>query len=215
MLSGSAQLLIGRGLTESLAGRFEIAYVPHWGYSEMKRVFGWSLEQYIHYGAYSAAAPLVAQPTRWKRYIRDSLIETTIAGRTLDQARKDRTFWGRLVESAVGAHLVNAASEGWCKVFYWRNRNREVGFVVRAGRTVTAIEVKSGRTRRTLPGIAALAAAFKPNRVTIGRWRRDTVGRIPVPPRGALGCVKRTPYRDLRASLPPRRVCRNSCASPA
>ena len=67
----------------------------------------------------------------------------------------------------MGAHLVNAASEGLCEVFYWRNRNREVDFVVRAGRRVTAIEVKSGRARRNLPGIAAFVTAFKPDRTLL------------------------------------------------
>ena len=77
------------------------------------------------------------------------------------------------LSSPEGPHVpgapgrVRGASEGGCEVFYWRNRNREVDFVVRAGRTVTAIEVESGRTRRTLPGIAALTAAFKPNRVLL------------------------------------------------
>ena len=65
---------------------------------------------------------------------------------------------------AVGAHLANAAAGGSCEVFYWRNRNLEVDFVVRAGRSVTAIEVKSGRTRHMLPGMAAFADAFRPTR---------------------------------------------------
>ena len=257
ILSGSAPLLSGRNLTESLAGRFELLHLPHWSYSEMRTAFGWTLEQYLFYGAYPGAAPLVRQPARWARYVRDALIETTIArdvlllsrvdkptllrrlfelgcshsgqilsytkmlgrlqdagntttlahyldllagagmvsglqkyagaavrrrgsspklqvlntalmtagaGLTLAQARADREFWGRLVESAVGAHLANSAAGGACEVFYWRDRNREVDFVVRAGRAVTAIEVKSGRTPQTLPGMAAFADAFRPAR---------------------------------------------------
>ncbi|EQD49877.1 ATPase, partial [mine drainage metagenome] len=62
----------------------------------------------------------------------------------LREARKDREFWGRLTESAVGAHLVNAAAEGSCELFYWREDNQEVDFIVRAGRKITAMEVKSG-----------------------------------------------------------------------
>ena len=69
-----------------------------------------------------------------------------------------------MVESAVGAHLANAAAAGQCELFYWRERNREVDFVVRAGRRLTAIEVKSGRAGDTLPGMEAFAAAFKPQR---------------------------------------------------
>ena len=68
------------------------------------------------------------------------------------------------MESAVGAHLTNAAAGGLCEVFYWRDRNREVDFVVRAGRMLTAIEVKSGRASDSLPGIAAFIDAFKPKR---------------------------------------------------
>ena len=68
------------------------------------------------------------------------------------------------MESAVGAHLANAAAAGGCELFYWRERNREVDFVVRAGRRLTAIEVKSGRAAEALPGMAAFAAVFKPQR---------------------------------------------------
>jgi predicted AAA+ superfamily ATPase len=92
------------------------------------------------------------------------------SGLTLEEARADREFWGRLVESAVGAHLANAAAAGTCEVFYWRERNREVDFVVKAGRTLTAIEVKSGRAGEFLPGIAAFVEAFKPKRtLLVGR----------------------------------------------
>ena len=86
------------------------------------------------------------------------------SGLTLKEARADGAFWGRVVESAVGAHLANAAAADVCELFYWRDRNREVDFVVRVGRTVIAIEVKSGRAQETLPGMEAFAAAFKPKR---------------------------------------------------
>lgn len=86
------------------------------------------------------------------------------SGMTLAEARAEPAFWGRVVESAAGAHLANAAAAGECELFYWRDRNRDVDFVVRAGRTVTAIEVKSGRSRDTLPGMEAFSAAFKPKR---------------------------------------------------
>ena len=70
-------------------------------------------------------------------------------------------------ESAVGAHLANAAAAGDCELFYWRERNREVDFVVRAGRQLTAIEVKSGRAPQTHPGMAAFKSAFKPRRLLL------------------------------------------------
>ena len=90
------------------------------------------------------------------------------AGLAVDDARKDREFRGRLIESAVGAHLANAAARGVCELFYWRERNREVDFVVqRTGREVTAVEVKSGRTRRSLQGMAAFREAFRPARTLL------------------------------------------------
>ena len=254
---GSAPLLIQRGLTESLAGRFEVLRLPHWSFSEMREAFGWTLDEYIFYGAYPGAAPLAKQPERWRRYIRDALIETTIsrdvlllsrvdkpallrrlfelgcaysgqilsytkmtgqlhdagntttlahyldllsgAGmltglqkysgstvrrrasspklqvlntalmnaqseRTLAEAREDLALWGRLVESAVGAHLANAAMTGKIALYYWRERNREVDFVVRTGGNLIVIEVKSGPSQRTLPGMTAFDQAFGPAR---------------------------------------------------
>jgi hypothetical protein len=89
---------------------------------------------------------------------------TAPSGLSFDEARRDREFWGRLVESAVGAHLANAAAAGSGELFYWRDANREVDFVFRAGRRVAAIEVKSGRGAESLPGMEAFAAAFRPQR---------------------------------------------------
>ena len=68
------------------------------------------------------------------------------------------------MEAAVGAHLVNASAGGAYQVFYWRDRNREVDFVVQAGKCIVAIEVKDGHARHTLPGMAAFAQAFRPTR---------------------------------------------------
>ncbi len=90
VLLGSAPLLVGKGLTESLAGRFEILHLPHWSFSEMHKAFGWSIEQYIFYGAYPGAAPLIKQPARWSRYLMDSLIETTVARDVLLLSRVDK-----------------------------------------------------------------------------------------------------------------------------
>ncbi len=89
---------------------------------------------------------------------------TATSGYTLADARADREFWGRLVESAAGAHLANAAMAGECRLHYWREGNREVDFVVQSGRNLTAIEVKSGRAPMAHSGTAAFAQAFKPQR---------------------------------------------------
>jgi len=260
VLLGSAPLLIAQGLTESLAGRFETIAVSHWSLAEMRAAFGWSLDEFVFYGGYPGAAPLIAEPARWSRYILDSLIETALArdvllltrvdkpallrrlfeltcrysgqvlsytkmlgqlqdagntttlahylellagagmvcglpkyaggvarirgsspklqvlntalmtatgGYTLTEARADREFWGRLVESAVGAHLANGAMCGKCALHYWRERNHEVDFIVQAGRQLTAIEVKSGRAPQAHAGTAAFAQAFKPQRTLL------------------------------------------------
>lgn len=257
---GSAPLLVQQGLSESLAGRFELVHLPHWSYAEMRAAFGLSIEQYLFFGAYPGAAALIDEPARWRRYVLDALIETTIArdvllmtrvdkpallrrlfelgcrhsgqvlsytkmlgqlqdagntttlahyldllggagmltglhkyagnvvrqrgsspklqvmntalmtapsGLSPDDARKDTEFRGRLVESAVGAHLANAAAAGTCDLFYWRHQSREVDFVVRAGQAVVAIEVKSGRAPSAFPGLADFAAAFTPTRTLI------------------------------------------------
>jgi predicted AAA+ superfamily ATPase len=70
-------------------------------------------------------------------------------------AREDSSYWGRLVENAVGAHLLNHLQGTPHQVSYWRERSDEVDYVIRAGRSVWAIEVKSGR-----PGRAQGLAAF-------------------------------------------------------
>ena len=88
-------------------------------------------------------------------------------GLTLREARADREFWGRLVESAVGAHLMNAQAAGDCEVFYWRDRNVEVDFVVKRGRALTAIEVKSGREREVPMGLRHFELQFRPKRVLL------------------------------------------------
>ncbi len=260
VLLGSAPLLVQQGLTESLAGRFEVLRLPHWSLAEMRVAFEFSVDQYLYFGGYPGAAPLADEPGRWRRYILDALVETTIArdvllltrvdkpallrrlfelgcrysgqvlsytkmlgqlhdagntttlahyldllggaglltglakfsgravrqkgsspklqvmntalmsaqsGLSFEEARGDREFWGRLVESAVGAHLANAASTGECELYYWGERNQEVDFVLRAGRAVAAIEVKSGRSRDTHPGLAAFRDAFKPGRTLL------------------------------------------------
>ena len=60
----------------------------------------------------------------------------------------------------AGAHLANAAASGKCELFYWRDRNQEVDFIVKRGRRLIAIEVKSGRAPTAHSGMAAFATAF-------------------------------------------------------
>jgi predicted AAA+ superfamily ATPase len=102
-----------------------------------------------------------------KLQVMNTALMTAQSGLSPDEARADREFRGRLVESAVGAHLANAAAGGTCELYYWRDRNREVDFVVRAGRMVLAIEVKSGRAPDAFSGLASFTDAFEPRRTLL------------------------------------------------
>lgn len=259
VLLGSSRMLIEKGLTESLAGRFELIRLTHWTFNEMRDCFGWSLPQYIYYGGYPGAAQYINNENRWRNYVRDSLIEpsiskdvlmntnilkpqllrqlfeigsnysgellsltkvaaqmqdagnvTTLAGYlhlldecnllcglqkyAEDNARKynsipkfqvynsalrnvyaDEDFidaiqnpksWGRYVESAIGAYLVSQAQIVGYKVFYWRDKNDEVDYVLTCRNRKVAIEVKSGR-RTTNTGIKKFAEKYHPHRTVV------------------------------------------------
>jgi uncharacterized protein len=259
ILLGSARLLIQQGLSESLAGRFEVVHMPHWSLAEMESAFGFSPEQFVWFGGYPGAAALVGDEERWRNYLREAIVETTLSRDVLQMARVEkpallrRLFelgaaysgqtlsytkilgqlqdsgntatlahyqtlldaagllgalenyhrlpvrsrasipkwqvynpalmsapsgqlfasvrqkpedWGRWVEAAVGAHLLNAAACRECQVFYWRERDAELDFVVeRAGHTI-GIEVKSGGMGTTR-GMAAFSRTFQPSQMLL------------------------------------------------
>ncbi len=259
VLLGSSRLLIQQGLTESLAGRFESIYVGHWTFREIQQAFGLTAEQFVWFGAYPGAVPLIDQEDRWRGYILDSLIEPSIskdillmtrvdkpvlmkrlfelgcnfsgqilsfnkimgqlteAGNTttlahylylldtsgllkgiekyspgilrqrssspkfqvhnnaLMSAQQVKTFekiqsepehWGRWVESAVGAHLLNHSLAKAFKLFYWRHANDEIDFVIELEDKAIGIEVKSGHSAKT-SGISAFSKKFKPYKVLL------------------------------------------------
>ena len=259
VLLGSSRLLIQKGLTESLAGRFEIFYIGHWSFTEMQSAFGWSIEQYTYFGGYPGSASLISDEERWKSYIQDSLIETSISKDILMLTRVDkpallkRLFelgslysgqilsytklmgqltdagntttlshyldmlsdsgllaglekfamntirkrssspkfqlynnallsaqsnyrfsdvvinpkeWGRLVESSVGAHLLNHSLSERYQLYYWRENNHEVDFVIEKNGKIIAIEVKSGRKAENR-GMALFVQKFHPEKALL------------------------------------------------
>ena len=254
VILGSSRLLLKKGLTESLAGRFEMIRMGHWSFPEMHDAFDMSLDQYIYFGGYPGTAPLIKNEERWHNYIKESLIETAISKDVLmtatiykpallrrlfeigcsysgellsltkllgqlqdsgnvttlsnylqvlnecnmlvglqkyagDNARRyafipkfqvynnalmnayssdsfntlrlDPKRWGRVVESAVGSHLLNYSDVLDYNVYYWRDGNDEVDFVIEKNHQLWAIEVKSGR-RTTNEGLAKFRELFKP-----------------------------------------------------
>jgi uncharacterized protein len=90
VLLGSSSLLLQKGLTESLAGRFELICLSHWTYREMKAAFGFGVDRYVFFGGYPGAAPLISQEKRWRDYVRDSIIEATISRDILMMSRVDK-----------------------------------------------------------------------------------------------------------------------------
>jgi predicted AAA+ superfamily ATPase len=257
---GSAPLLVGQGLTESLAGRFELIRCVHWSFSEMREAFGVSVEEFILFGGYPGAEALRRTPERWAAYIRDAIIEPTLARDILTMTRVDKPAlfrqlfdlacvyasqivtweklvgqlqdagntttlahyvellagagmitglkkfsgseqrkrgsspklqvfntalvtaqsrlpitafrddpirWGRLVESAVGAHLVNVATGGSIDVTYWRERDDEVDFVIRTPTRTIAVEVKSSSRGATPAARLALQRRYAIDRFLV------------------------------------------------
>ena len=107
--------------------------------------------------------PVSARASTPKLNVLNTALMSGASGYGFDEARADRTFWGRLVESAVGAHLVNTAATGTA-VRYWRERNDEVDFVLRRGPRLVGIEVKTGGVSGSLPGLAEFERRFRPEK---------------------------------------------------
>jgi len=80
--------------------------------------------------------------------------------RSFEDAQEEPGWWGRLVENAVGAHLLNHLPAPEWRVTYWRRGNAEVDYVVERGGTVWGLEVKSGRPRPT-SGLSGFHLAYR------------------------------------------------------
>lgn len=78
VLLGSSRLLLKKGLTESLMGRFELIRMSHWSFREMHEAFGWDINRYIYFGGYPGGATLVNNERRWRQYVTDSIIGPSI-----------------------------------------------------------------------------------------------------------------------------------------
>jgi len=90
LILGSSPLLIQKGLTESLAGRFEMIHVTHWSFAEIRAAFDLNLDEYIFFGGYPGAATIRHDYQRWAGYIVDALVETTISRDILLMTRVDK-----------------------------------------------------------------------------------------------------------------------------
>lgn len=262
MILGSSPWLMQKGLSESLAGRFEIIPISHWSFKEMHEIFGWTLERYLYFGGYPGAAPLADEknPERWINYINDSIIETTISrdiflmnqvnkpvllrrlfqlgchysgqilsyskmlgelqdsgnsttlahyvelldgaclltglqkfanqgvrrkgsspkfavynnalmsaqsGKSFLEAMSNHSFLGRLIESSIGAHLLNGIRGTQIELFYWREGDKEVDFVLRLGEKLIAIEVKSNHELIRHSGMDSFVKQFNPDRILL------------------------------------------------
>ncbi len=110
---------------------------------------------------------------------------------TFEQAKADRSYWGRLVESSVGAHLLNSRKSP-DRLYYWREGSYEVDFVLaRAGR-IAIIEVKSGPRQPVVRGFEEFEKRF-------GKGTRS-IRRITVGGRGRLAEFLATPASEWLAS---------------
>ena len=101
-----------------------------------------------------------------KLTVLNTALMTAGSGYAFEEARADRTFWGRIVESAVGAHLINTATSD-TQVYYWRDGQHEVDFVLRRGPRLVGIEVKSGPRRGSPRGLPIFEERFKPQRILV------------------------------------------------
>lgn len=110
--------------------------------------------------------PISAKASTPKLNVLNTALMSVASGYGFQEARSDRSFWGRLVESAVGAHLLNTAAPG-TEVRYWRQGHHEVDFVLQRGRQAVAIEVKTGRVRSVPTGPAEFERRFRPHRALV------------------------------------------------
>ena len=126
LLLGSSALLLQKGMSESLAGRFFLHRCSHWSWPEMRNAFGWDLETWLVFGGYPGAATYIADPELWLRYISDSLIDTTLS--------RDILQLETVAKPALLRHLFGLATHYPSQVLSF---NKMLGQLVDAGNTTT------------------------------------------------------------------------------
>ncbi|MEQ9107579.1 MAG: ATP-binding protein [Limnobacter sp.] len=105
VLLGSSPWLMQKGLTESLAGRFERIHLSHWSFREMQKAFDFTLDQYIYFGGYPGSASLIGDEQRWRAYIQHSLIDPIINKDILEHNRIHKpALLKQLFELGCGAY---------------------------------------------------------------------------------------------------------------
>ena len=109
----------------------------------------------------------------------DTALMSVGSNRSFEDAKADRSFWGRLVESAVGAHLLNTCSPA-TRVLYWREAGDEVDFVLQSGLRTVAIEVKTGSRVRFSRGMRTFKERFRPHRTLLVTESGEPHGSIPL-----------------------------------
>jgi len=182
MLLGSSPLMVKQGLSDSLAGRFEIVRVTHWTFAEMRDAFGWDLDTYLFFGGYPGAAPLIKRHERWEEYVLDALVETSLS--------RDILMLNRVEKPALLRQLFRLACSYSGQVLSY---TKMLGTLTDAGNTVTLahyLELLSGagmvtgigkysgsavRRRASSPKLLALNTGLvtAAARTTLARARAD------------------------------------------
>lgn len=110
-----------------------------------------------------SAKPHLQKSSSPKLNVLNTALMVVQTGYSFEEAMADRTYWGRLVESAVGAHLFNTSTYQ-SRLRYWREKEHEVDFVLSKGPKVIAFEVKSGLRRPRMHGLDRFAERFDVHR---------------------------------------------------
>jgi uncharacterized protein len=96
----------------------------------------------------------------------NNALVNALSNRSFDESIADASWWGRLVENAVGGYLLNMLSSADYTITYWRYKDREVDFVITRGAKLWAVEVKSGRGGKT-PGLESFRARYQDARILV------------------------------------------------